>query len=397
MNLSISTNGSLIETVDFLTSEPWPSDEPDFSLDCVQLCATTRKQLLEQCSRSGYFPDPEWWRKAKCTPGTVTEVVRNFLNHKVLQFNSKRLFAESGHVLQQISRAIRKENRIDIILPAFCVISSWQKRHHVTSATFAEEVSLLHLARVARTLEKNIGTSLRFLVISDATFYAGIFGDPMDAAERYIRDLDRMVQKHGIEDAVRIVDMSDVVKGHGDEYENALERNLEIFSREPGRELSEREAGRFKASVAGTLNISDLGMTYHQLREMHCAGRFPGHSIRKEIEERVSRAFIHYRAMKQSMAELEWERKTYPQALRGTIHHKTVPVVGVRIYPDYKSACQLLPYHGIAVLYQQGSRWRMRIEHEIHLHDSSYSRVAGGEGESDFYVCPMGLESSLAA
>lgn len=235
MNNSISTNGSLIEKADFLTAEPWPSEEPDFTHEAMEMCSTTRKRLLEQCSRSVYFPDPDWWRKAKCSPGTVSEVVRNFLNHKVLQFNSKKQFAQSGHILQQISRAIRKENRVDIILPAFCVISSWQKRHHVTSVTFSEEASLLHLAHVARTLERNIGTSLRFLVISDATFYAGIFGDPMDAAERYIRDLARTVQKHGIEDAVRIVDMTDVVKGHGEVYEDALERNLERFFKEPNK------------------------------------------------------------------------------------------------------------------------------------------------------------------
>jgi len=357
----------------------------------------TRNNLLELCSYSTYFPDTDWWRKEKCSTSTVAEVVRNFLNHKVLQFNSKKLFTESGYILQQVNRAIRKENRVELILPAFCVISSWQKRHHVTSVTFAEEASLLHLAHVARALEKNIGTNLRFLIISDATFYAGIFGDPMDAAERYIRDLTQIVQKHGIGDTIWIVDMSDIVKEYGQKYEDSLERNLDIFSREPALGLSAKEAARFKTSVASTLNISDLGLTYHHLRKIHCTGRFPNKALKVEIENRISKAFIHYRAMKQSMAELEWEQKTYPQALRGTIHHKTVPVVGVRIYPDYKSSCQLLPYHGIAVLYRQENRWRMRIEHEIHLHDSSFVRVRKGKVESDFYVCPASLELPPAA
>lgn len=128
---------------------------------------------------------------------------------------------------------------------------------------------------------------------------------------------------------------------------------------------------------------------------MHCEGTYPGTTIKNEIGRRTSRAFVHYRAMKQSLADIDWDRFAYKNALRGTIHHKTVPVIGVRIYPTYKSSCQLLPYHGIAVLNQKGGRWCMHIEHEIYLHGSSFTRVKNRDGVSDFYVACSGLEFGL--
>ena len=396
MTTSIVINGSIIEDATFLDCIPWPSAEPRVADIGIEVYASTRNNLLAECSRSPYFPTQEWWKRAKCSANTTSEIVRNYLNHKTLQFNSRTLFKESHSILHKISEAIRKNNCIEIILPAFCIISSWSKRHDTTSVTFAEEVSLLHLAMVAKTLEKNIGISLNFIIISDATFYAEIFGDPMLSAERYIRDLFIFTQRHGIDDSVQIVDMSDVIRPRRLEYENALSRNLEVFSNEPTRGISEEEAVRWKASVASTLNIADLELSYSQLRAIHCKGIFPRTTIKQEIEKRISRAFIHYRAMKQSLADIDWDRLAYKNALRGTIHHKTVPVIGVRIYPTYKSSCQLLPYHGIAVLNQKAGRCHMHIEHEIYLHDSPYIRVRNGDGASDFYATHSSLELALA-
>lgn len=398
MRNSISTNGSIIEEVEFLACPLWPKNEPVLAENSIEVYDRMRNMLLTECSRSASFPTPKWWREAKCSNNTTPEIVRKYLNHKVLQFNSKKLFGESGFILQQISRAIKKENRVEIVLPVFCVISSWQKRHDITSVTFAEEASLLHLAKVATALERNIGVCLKFTIISDATFYARIFADPMDAAERYIRDLAGIVQKHDIGDVVQIVDMSNIIQARGSEYDNALGRNLEIFSKQPALGISEEEAARWKWSVGSTLNISDFGLSYDELRAMHCGGVFSSSAIEHEITNRVSKAFVHYRAMKQSLADLDWDRRAYPNALRGTIHHKTAPVIGVRVYPNYKRSCQLLPYHGIAMLDQLDGHWRMEIKHEIYLHDSTdIVRVKNGHDVSDFYVRRLSLESAIAA
>ena len=92
-------------------------------------------------------------------------------------------------------------------------------------------------------------------------------------------------------------------------------------------------------------------------------------------------------AMKTSLAQINWENEAFPDTLRGTIHHKTAPVLGVRIYPGYKKKCQLLPYHGIARIKRIGERWEMTIEHEIYQHENpKVLCVANDAGVSDFYI-----------
>jgi len=394
MQVSISTNGSIIEDSPFLARSAWPDTKPDRRGKRQRIGADIRQYLAAECAVSRHFPSQNWWRKEKGSGRSTAEIVRNFLNHRVLQFNSKQLFGDSDHALHQIKRAISKHNCVHVILPVFCVISSWPKRHDTTSLTFAEEVSLRHLAEVASRLRENIGVGLRFTIISDATFYADIFGDCMRAALRYVQDLQRFVDSAGLGDALDVVDMSDIIETQGPAYIDALERNMQVFQADPAQGISAEEAIRWRASVASTLNVSDIPMSYGQLRRLHMSGAFPSDAIAAKISDRIDRAFVHYRAMKQSLADLNWDRAAYPHALRGTIHHKTAPVLGIRIYPEYKSKCQLLPYHGIAVVERGRSGWQMRVEQEIYQHDRpGLVCVEHDRGVSDFYVLQTDLDT----
>jgi len=51
--------------------------------------------------------------------------------------------------------------------------------------------------------------------------------------------------------------------------------------------------------------------------------------------------------------------------IRATIHTKDIPVLGLRIYPEYKKNSRLLPYHGIGYFYLKNNKYKMKIMTEM--------------------------------
>ncbi|SFN88913.1 L-tyrosine/L-tryptophan isonitrile synthase family protein [Xenorhabdus japonica] len=391
-NISVSTNGSIIEDSIMFGQSGWPEYEPNMMSNSHLISSDLRRILLDKCSVSNTLPPEQWWKEKRKKNYPLHVLVRDYLNHPVIQFNSRTIFSSCLETLEKIKSSINENREIDILLPVFCVISNWQKRHDITSLTMAEEVSLLHLAKVSTYLEENTGVRIRFKILSDATFYAGIFGDPMAAAEKYIQDLEEFTQAKKIDEIVNILDISEIVSLFQDDYDHALSEHLKIFTLNPSFGISHEEAIRFNASVGSTVNISDLSLTYAQKKAIFCDSIFPDSEIKRQIMDRVHTAFVHYRAMKEAMAAIRWEKNIFPNAIRATIHHKTIPSIGVRIYPDYKSHSPHLPYHGIAVIENRNNVWRMSIEQEIHQHGKRL-RVINDRGVSDFYVDVDTLEN----
>ncbi|MDE9496547.1 L-tyrosine/L-tryptophan isonitrile synthase family protein [Xenorhabdus bovienii] len=384
-NISVSTNGSIIEDSLMFGQFGWPEYEPNMKYNGHLISSDLRKILLEQCSISKTLPSEQWWKEKRKKDLPLHFLVRDYLNHPAIQFNSRTLFSSCVETLENIKSNINERREIDILLPVFCVISNWQKRHDITSLTMAEEVSLLHLAKISTYLEEHTGVRIRFKILSDATFYAGIFGDPLAAAEQYIKDLEEFTQVSKINEVVNILDISKIVSLLQDNYDRAFPEHLRTFTLNPSLGISHEEAIRFNASVGSTVNISDLSLTYNQRKAIFCDSIFPDSEIKHEIMNRVHTAFVHYRAMKETMASIRWENTLFPNAIRATIHHKTIPLMGVRIYPGYKSHSPNLPYHGIAVIENRKNVWQMSIEQEIHQHGKRL-RIINNRGVSDFYV-----------
>ncbi|BCK77307.1 hypothetical protein AA0242T_2367 [Acetobacter aceti NRIC 0242] len=93
------------------------------------------------------------------------------------------------------------------------------------------------------------GVHLKFKIISDATFYAGIFGDPMDAAKQYIRDLRRLTIKHGIDKEIEILDKSNIIGEVLTKYDQELRAHLKTNRHNPSVGLTDKEASKFVAGV----------------------------------------------------------------------------------------------------------------------------------------------------
>lgn len=76
----------------------------------------------------------------------------------------------------------------------------------------------------------------------------------------------------------------------------------------------------------------------------------------------------------------------FPHGIRATIHMKNIPVLGLRVYPEYKLRSTLLPYHGIAVIeyVSRMRRHRVTIEPEL-LITGDVTRIIDPFGVTVFY------------
>ncbi|OOR84302.1 hypothetical protein B0180_04820 [Moraxella canis] len=87
------------------------------------------------------------------------------------------------------------------------------------------------------------------------------------------------------------------------------------------------------------------------------------------------------------MSQLSWEEKYFPNSIRATIHQKQQDILGLRIYPEYKKASKLLPYHGIAVLKTLDGNDCMLIQPEINVASQiGVKRYINNYNFSDFYI-----------
>lgn len=391
---SVSNSGEIVEDSSLVFPAPWPQEEPALNAEPFMVrTRLSRSDLLMACSKSRHFPSPEW--KERNHPDSVGQLQAtiNLLNHRMIQFNSKNALKNCETIRNRIQHVIGRGGRLEILLPVFCVISNWQKRHHSTSLTFAEEVSLLHLANYARLFSEFIGIELCFLIISDATFYAPIFDDPMPAARQYVHDLQNFTIRHLISSQVKVLDLSDVIAGCRD-YDASYQRNIEILKRDPLKGISREEFSRWTSSVTSTVNLDNFGLCYKDRIKLFHIGDQDDTKFRRTLALGEN-AFLQYRAMKMSLSEIAWEQRFFPDALRGTIHHKTTPVIGVRVYPEYKKSSKLLPYHGIAVVRHKHGNWKLTIEPEIYQHAKGNLPFLNRDKKSDFYVAEDSLSALL--
>ncbi|NDW02983.1 hypothetical protein GTK09_00950 [Jiella sp. 40Bstr34] len=86
---------------------------------------------------------------------------------------------------------------------------------------------------------------------------------------------------------------------------------------------------------------------------------------------------------------MRWEEEFFPSALRATIHTKGIPVLGLRLYPEYKLRSNLLPYHGIGVI-RFGPKYKlhyMTVEPEMFVCGrDEFTRITDRDGYTMHYL-----------
>jgi len=316
----------------------------------------------------------------------LTSRILELLNHNAFQFNSRRKFRECEQWHQRINQACEKGDPIEVLILAFCVISNPTKRVQPTEVTTAEDVSLLHLDQIARHIASIYPPGAVFQVISDSTFYALPLGVTSVEAQNYLVRLRQRTEELQIASTIKIHDITDHLSYHNQLFHDRFEFWRTKFLSDPlSHDLLPDEYQRWHASMRTTLNSRRMGFGYEQLAALFCADS--GISL-GSLDESATMALAEYRALKAAAADTHWEGQYFPNAIRATIHAKKIPVLGLRLYPEYKLGSRLLPYHGIAVVYpgENGGAEHMEIRQEITvIGNPAYTRVVDANAFTQFY------------
>ena len=379
---AIGLSGEIISRSQIECEFIWPEDDPRVQAQEVRIFNDEARVM--QLSDSQHFDLAVFLEKTKHldTPSRIMEL----LNSSAFQFNSRKRFRACDLWRRRIEMACEQSRPIEILIPAFCVISNPTKRIQPTAVTAAEDVSLLHMHRIAMHVKAFYSPGAIFQVVSDSTFYALSLGVTSVESQNYLVKLKQRTHDLKITNTIRIHDISDFLSNHNEFFHTRFEHWRTRFLKDPiSTDLSTGEYQRWLTSMRATLNSRRMGFSYKQLALLFCAGSTT--SV-VQLDECATIALSEYRALKPAAADTQWESLYFPNSIRATIHVKKLPVLGLRLYPDYKIASRLLPYHGIAVVTRDKETQieRMDIRHEITvIGNPDYTRVTSSDGITQFY------------
>lgn len=380
----VGLNGEIISRSQIGKEFVWPKNDPRSELQPQRTYGRSDDARIRGLSISQHFDMDAFLERTKALdlPSRIIEL----LNHNAFQFNSRKKFRECDQWRRMITDACEKGTPIEILILAFCVISNPTKRVQPTEVTAAEDVSLLHMDNIARHIANIYPPGAIFHVISDSTFYALPLGVTSVEAQNYLIQLRQRTEELQIANIIKIHDISDYLSNYNQFFHNRFEIWRSKFLSNPlSHDLRADEYQRWHASMRATLNSRRMGFSYEQLAALFCADS--GISL-ANLDDSATLALAEYRALKAAAADTNWEKHHFPNTIRATIHAKKIPVLGFRLYPEYKLGSRLLPYHGIAVVVSSdnGDAELMEIRHEITvIGNPSFTRVVDEKGLTQFY------------
>lgn len=382
--LPVGLSGEIISRSQIGKEFIWPKEDPRSQWQPQRIYGSADDARIRQLSVSPHFDMEAFLERTKTLdlPSRIIEL----LNHNAFQFNSRKKFRECGQWRKTVTKACKRGAPIEILILAFCVISNPIKRVQPTEVTTADDVSLLHMSHISQLITSIYPPGAIFHVISDSTFYALPLGVTSVEAQNYLIQLRQRTEELKIAAAIKIYDISDYLSNYNQLFHDRFEIWRAKFLFDPlSHDLPGDEYQRWHSSMRATLNSRRMGFSYEQLAALFCADS-GGALI--HLDDSATLALAEYRALKAAAADTNWEQNHFPNAIRATIHAKKIPVLGLRLYPEYKLSSRLLPYHGIAVIVpaNDGSHERMEIRHEITvIGNPSFTRVVDENGLTQFY------------
>jgi pyoverdine/dityrosine biosynthesis protein Dit1 len=280
---------------------------------------------------------------------------------------------------------------LSIIIPIFCNIGNPFKRFDVTDVTYAERITLLHLDQVGRRSLQLYPYGIRFKVVVDATFYSTPFHNSVIETNRYYQSLKEYVTSAGLSQHIEVLDMMDLLSQRSVDF---TDRFHFWMNRLTDEHKADATLSLWTKSMLNSINLRHLQNDYETL--VACYDDTTDNDIRLDHWRRAKESLILYRALKNAAVDIEWETLVAEHWIRSTIHTKRIPVLGLRIYPEYKKSSKLLPYHGVAVFFSDPgkNRIRMKILPEIEaILIPDVKRIINSEGRTQAYI--VGGQSNL--
>lgn len=386
--IDIGRDGEII-TNSVLTQYEWPPVDPRLGAIQERMLSDEDADMLSAAS------EPYRFNLRSFTTAydgrSVSEVLLELFNHRAFQFNCRERFRQCADIVGRIDAACEEGRPIEIVIPIFCVIANPVKRLQPTLVTAGEEVSLRYLGGITKFVRTIYPIGVVFHIVSDRTFYALPFGVTSVEAQNYIQSLRNCVASLDLDHCINIHDMSAILAPHLDRFQERFNYWWGELLQDPFADgISKASYDQWLASAMASINTRRMSLGYGELRKIF--GGLPqvseGNHKADGIYEMAQKSLAEYRSLKTAIADIRWNDLCFPGAIRATIHTKGNPVLGLRIYPEYKCCSTLLPYHGIAVLTYsvKAGRYRMSIQPELLVlgrHD--VVRVVNSEEITWFY------------
>lgn len=382
-NNTITVESLLADSIPSSNYE-WAEELPNLSLNLPNTnFEGDRKLLLKECSIYKDFDSEKFHNSYK--NHSKIQLIIEFLNHHAFQFNSRRRFRKSTRIQSIVEQVIKQSTHLDIVIPIFCVIGNPVKRIEPTTLTFAEACSLHSLQNISNLFSEVTNIELRFQIIADSNFYVRPLGSDPVISSKYLDDLKKYLIDENLGN-LYIHDMCDMAKHELKKFEDSYIEMYKKLSVDSSYGLDNTEHKAWVSAMAGTITTRDIIAPYEDIVKAFRDNNFSS-MFGKEVLRRTERAFIDYRALKYAMSQVSWEEEYFPNSIRATIHQKQQDTLGLRIYPEYKKASKLLPYHGIAVLKKVDGNHCMLIQPEINIASQvGCKRYINDYKFSDFYI-----------
>ncbi|CAB3775068.1 hypothetical protein LMG29542_08450 [Paraburkholderia humisilvae] len=352
------------------------------TIDCSSL-----DSIIDQASIAPKIEDSQKNR----SPDEVCNSILHYLNSRNLQFNSRSEFRSHTLWKSIVQRSISSGQKIGIIIPIFCNIGNPLKRFQETTVTAAEITTLKFLANVAREVQNLYPPGLCFKVVVDANFYSTPFMNSVIETNAYYKGLVSWVAKNGFCDEIDVIDMMDLLCPRSNNFTARFNHWMNILESTPKTENV--EASKWGLSMVCSINLRHLSNDYSSIYSCYSNS----HSeLRKEVLERSTKSLVVYRSLKNAAADIYWEDLIDSNCIRATIHTKSIPVLGLRVYPEYKKSSRLLPYHGISVFTRksESTPFRMQVLTEMDaVNLPGVVRYRSSDGITQAYVAPPGISA----
>jgi pyoverdine/dityrosine biosynthesis protein Dit1 len=374
----------------------WPLADPERSTQPCRLAGPADLDAVRRAATPA-TPDPAALRR-NTRRMSLSQAILFVLSRETFNFNGQAVNAEP--VWQhRISHAVDHGLPIQLVYPLVCKIGCWAKQM-TNIGPNAGDVACLHFFNhLNRVVKEFYEPGVIVELVCDAYLYNSAIQIPYHEVNAYVRQFTEAAARVS-PDTVRLHDYCELLERFDPgsrRYRDAYQRYHRLLFERPEDALGAADRGNLVESVRALVNTRRLGLSYDD--HLAIFGPSPDRSNAHwaEVEAMTDLAVREMVATRMACSELDVLALAFPHMVRVTCHRGRKAgraVIGLRVYPEYYRASLFLPYHGIAVVWDDSRGARLEVHPEVVLRgDPTLVRVLQPGGDVFCYRAPSGWQA----
>jgi pyoverdine/dityrosine biosynthesis protein Dit1 len=333
---------------------------------------------------------------------SLAEAILFVLSRETFNFNGQAVQHEPLW-RESIAAQVQREQPIRLVYPLVCKIGCWAKQMTNIGPNAAELACLHFFDYVNSVVREFYAPGVVVELVCDAHLYNSAIQNPCHEVNAYVRQFTDLVRRTAAE-TVRLHDFCDLleqVDPGSRRYRAVYQRYHRLLRACTDEALSGTDSRSLFDSVRALVNTRRLGLRYEDHRAIFGPEPDRGNPHWAEVEAMTTSAVREMVATRMACTEMDVLGTVFPDMVRVSCHRGRKAgraVIGLRVYPEYYRSSLFLPYHGIAVLWQDGERARLEVHPEVVLRgDANLLRVLQPNGDVFCYRAPAGWRPPVVA